>query len=95
MVDWYLGLELTKDPDSTLDYVWDFSNWLASGDTVSTHVVTAEAGITVDDSSNDTDSVTVWLSGGTDGEAYDVAVKITTTQNRIVERTISVAVAQQ
>jgi len=78
-----------KDPADVLDYKFDFASttnggnkadWLASGEVISSYVITAESGITLDsDSATDTNtSVTVWLSGGTDGETYTVACKITT-----------------
>jgi len=82
----------TKDPDAVLDYKFDWSSWLASGETISTRTVTPETGITVDSSSiTDTStSVTVWLSGGTVGNVYDVACLITTTASRTDERTIKI-----
>lgn len=92
MARWFSGISIIKDPDSVLDYKWDFNDadspWLATGDTIASHVVTADTGITVDASTNDDDSVTVWLSGGTAGTAYTVAVKITTNQGRTVERSV-------
>jgi hypothetical protein len=90
-----------KDPDAVLDYKFDWkastngtgsSDWLASGETISSHTITEDTGITVDSSSlTDTNtSVTVWLSGGTAGTDYDVACKITTSASRTDERTITI-----
>jgi hypothetical protein len=81
-----------KDPDAVLDYKFDWSDWLASGETISTATITEESGITVDsDSLTDTNtSVTVWLSGGTAGTMYDVACLITTSASRTDERTIKI-----
>lgn len=93
--------EIVKDPDAVLDYTFDWAadtngssdpdatDWLASGETISSAVVTVESGITKDsDSITDTNtSVTVWLSGGTAGTRYDVACKITTSASRTDERT--------
>jgi len=98
-----------KDPDATLDYKFDWagltngqtgatSDWL---DTVNSEIitaitVTAPAGITVDSSAitDSGTSVTVWLSGGTHGQIYDIACKITTNNStpRIDERTESLLV---
>ena len=92
-----------KDPDSVLDYKFDWkaltngtgaSDWLGSGETISSHTITADTGITVDSSAEtDTDtSVTVWLSGGTAGTSYNVACKIVTSGSRTDERTMVVMV---
>lgn len=75
----------TKDPDAVLDYSWDWSNWLEAGETIVTASVTAETGITKDSETNDTTSVTAWLSGGTAGESYTVTCRITT--NSVPART--------
>lgn len=83
-----------KDPDAVLDYQVDWSSWLAEGETLSDHTITADDGITVD-SSNITDSnttVTAWLSGGTAGRKYKVVYRITTTEGRTDDRTISLVV---
>ena len=74
-----------KDPDETLDYVFDWSSWIGS-DTISSYVIDEETGITLDSDSNDTDSVTVWLSGGVAGESYDVACEVTTWPVRLRRR---------
>ena len=94
-MDWFSGLTIEKDPDSVLDYLWDFSDWLASGDTVSSHVVEATSGITVESSVNDSTGVTVWLSGGTSGEAYTVTVRITTFQGRVLDRSVVFVVTEK
>lgn len=95
-----------KDPDAVLDYKFDWaaltnssgdSDWLESGETISTYTITAETGITVDsDSKTDTDtSVTVWLSGGTAGADYEVACEIVTSSSRTDERTIKIQVRER
>jgi len=95
--------KFVKDPNSVLDYVFDFAastngtgagDWLASGETISTKTVTADTGITVDSSSitDSNTSVTVWLSGGTAGTSYDVACKAVTSGSRTVERTMIIKV---
>ena len=83
-----LDNEKDKDTDAVLDYVFDWSNWLESGETISSHTITVESGITVDSSSESGGLVTVWLSGGTSGSNYTVACKIVTSASRTDERTI-------
>lgn len=93
----------TKDPNAVLDYKFDWkaltngsgaSNWLASGETISSRTVTVDSGLTKDsDSLTDTNtSVTVWLSGGTPGKKYKVACRIVTSAGRTDERTLVVTV---
>ena len=100
--------KFTKDPDAVLDYKFDWkpltngssggvSDWLASGETISTRTITASTGLTKDsDSLTDTNtSVTVWLSGGTAGEDYTVACEIVTSDSRTDERTMTVYVRER
>jgi len=95
-----------KDPNAVLDYKFDWkaktnlsgnTDWLESNETISSFTITAASGLTVDSSaSSDTNtSVTVWLSGGTDGTTYELACKIVTSLSRTDERTISIQVEER
>lgn len=84
-----------KDPDATLDFVFDWSDWLQSGETISSYIITTDSGITNEGDDESDGIVTVWLSGGTAGARYSVACKITTSLNRIDERTMLVWVAER
>ena len=84
-----------KDPSAVLDYVFDWMEWLATGETITDHTITADTGITVDSSTEDDGKVTVWLSGGTAGINYKVACKITTSAGRTDERTIWIKVVER
>jgi hypothetical protein len=92
-----------KDPDSVLDYKFDFAastngtgtgDWLASGETIASRTVTVDTGLTKDsDSITDSNtSVTVWLSGGAAGTEYNVACEVVTSASRTVERTMVIYV---
>ena len=81
---------MTKDPQAVLDYVFDWSDWLQDGETISSLVVTVGAGITKDSNSESAGIVTIWLSGGTHGSDYLVACKITTNLERTDERTMNI-----
>lgn len=85
-----------KDPDAVLDYALDWATqWLASGETITTSVWTVPTGIT-EDSDSFNDSVTkVWLSGGTAGTTYTIANKITTSAGRTDERSFDILVGQR
>jgi hypothetical protein len=75
-----------KDPDSVLDYFFDWSTWLSdNSDTLDTYSVTiAEGGaaLVVDDDSEADGVITVWLSGGTVDTRYLVRSRVTTTGGR-------------
>ncbi len=75
-----------KDPDATLDYVWDWTAWLADAETISTVTWLVPDGIDEDSTSNTDTTATIWLSGGTLGSAYEITCRITTNQGRIDDR---------
>lgn len=82
-----------KDPDAVLDFAFDWNNaskgpWLQTGETISSHTITVETGLTKDSNSELDGIVTVWLSGGTAGEQYIVACKVTTSLGRTDERSV-------
>lgn len=81
----------TKDPNAVLDYKFDWSDWLATSETISSYVVTVESGLTKDSDSESSGMITIWLSGGTAYTAYTVACKITTNMSRTEERTILIS----
>ena len=88
-----------KDPSAVLDYPFNWnkasSPWLQSGETISSYVITVEAGLTEDSASENAGVVTVWLSGGTAGEIYDVACLINTSNGRTDERTIQISCVER
>lgn len=70
-----------KDPAEVLDYTWNPP--LDAGDTIASFTATVSTGTVIKDSAVNTDSaVTVWLSGGADGETSTVALTATTVGNR-------------
>ena len=96
---------ISKDPTGKLDFKFDWAaltnengdtDWLDTdnSETISSKTVTVPAGITkVSDALADTNtSVLVWLSGGTDGEDYEVACKIVTSDNREDTRRMNIQV---
>lgn len=83
---------MVKDSDAVLDFQFDWQDWLGPSESISSYVITASPGITVDSSTNTTSSVIVWLSGGTAGVPYSVACKMTTNQARTDERSLTIRV---
>jgi hypothetical protein len=70
-----------KDPAEVLDYTWQPP--LDTGDTIASHTATVGSGAIVKDSSSHSDtSVTMWASGGTDGENSTVTLSVVTTAGR-------------
>lgn len=91
-----MTVDFVKDPQAVLDYVFPWSVWLAEGEEITAHTVTASAGLTVDSSSVGVGGdVTVWLSGGTAGMCYSVACRITTNAGRTDERTMTILVQER
>jgi hypothetical protein len=81
-----------KDPDSTLDYTWDWTEWLGE-DVIDTAIFTAET-LTINLSTKTDKTATVWLSGGVPYKTYKVTCRITTPANRTEDRTVKVFCAQ-
>lgn len=80
-----------KDPSDILDYSIRWANFLDT-DTISTSSWTLESGITNDNDSNDTDSTTVWISGGSEGYTYTVTNRIVTAGGRTKEQSFKLKV---
>ena len=83
-----------KDPDSTLDYDFDWSAWLDVDETIVSHEIITDDSVTVDESSEDAGTVTVWLSGPQKGTRR-VTCRITTSQGRVDDRSITLHVTDR
>jgi len=84
-----------KDPQAVLDFGFNWSLWLATGETITASTWTVETGLTEDsDAKNDTQT-TVWLSGGTAGNIYKAVNKIVTSASRTDERTLEIRVVDR
>lgn len=88
-----------KQPAEVKDYDIDFSEWLPTGDTISTYeadvvciVGTDDDTLTVDSQSASSTTVKTWLSGGTDGCTYKVTVTVTTVGGRVDQSEFKVKV---
>ena len=83
---------ITKDPNATLDYGFDWTDWMQTSETISSVTWAIATGITKGSEVTGSYVAKVWLSGGTAGQRYTVACKITTNQSRIDERTMVIVV---
>lgn len=80
-----------KDPDEVLDYKIDWAERL-DGDTVSTSTWLVPVGVTKDSDTFTSSATIIWLSGGTDGEAYVLTNRITTAAGRTMDMSVKLKV---
>jgi hypothetical protein len=87
---------MLKDPDATLDFAVDWSDWLTGeGDTGASAVWIVPTGLTKVSESFVSGKHVVRLSGGTDGSDYSVTSRITTTGGEVDNRTLRITVRQR
>ena len=84
-----------KDPSAVLDYVFDWTEWLAAAETITSHTVTVPTGLTLESSTAASGIVTAWISGGTVGTTYRVECLIVTTAGRTDERSLWITVQER
>jgi len=82
---------MIKDPNATLDFKVDWSEWLDVGESVTAATWLVPSGLTEETSPpygqlTDATSSTIWLSGGEAGGAYLVTCRVTTSSDRIDDR---------
>ena len=98
-----MSTQFLKDAHADLDWVFNWNDttspWLATGETITTFTVTVPTGLTLGTGtkapSQSIGKVTYWVSGGTIGQSYRVACKITTSASRIDERTMRISVLER
>lgn len=92
---WTKNLELCKDPSDVLDYLLDYTQLLQS-DGIASITVTGE-NITIDSSSFSGKVVTIFVSGGNNGNIAVVTTKIVTTNvtPRTFERSFRVRIEEK
>jgi hypothetical protein len=94
---WPHRLSSPKDPDATLDYQVDWSDWLAPDESIAvSEWVVAGADIVSEESTAALS--TVWVKGGTVGQMISLTNRITTDNTpiaRVDDRTLLVKVAQR
>lgn len=83
----------TKDPDAVLDYLVDWTDWLA-GDTIVTSTWIVPTGITKDTDTKTATAARIWLSGGTAETVYLVTNRVVTAGGRTNDRTLDIYVSE-
>jgi len=88
--------QILKDPNASLDYRIDWSDWLGT-DTISTSTwtVSPAGGLTLGSSSVAAKTATTFLSGGTAGQVVRVTNRITTAIGRIDDRSFNVRLVER
>lgn len=88
---------IIKDPDATLDYGWDFTDVLDSGDTIQSVVFTPDSisGLSVVRQSINGSIAYVWLTGGNVGTTGSVVCEYTTAQGRTDDRTLYFKISER
>jgi hypothetical protein len=84
--------DFTKDPDATLDWHFDWFNWLQTSETITTSTYTVSPGLTIASTSNTTTNTTAWISGGQTSHVYTLTNRVVTNQGRTDERSIVIRV---
>jgi hypothetical protein len=82
----------TKDPNEVLDYQIDWSEVLDVDSITSSTWINIATGITIVATANTSTRTVVWLSGGSDGGAYKMTNRVTTSAGRIMDQTIRIEV---
>ena len=85
-----------RDVDSVVDYTIDWSDCLASGESISSSSWTASpTSLTVDSSSETTTTATAVVSAGSAGVVYRLTNEITTDQARTIQRSVVIRVEER
>lgn len=82
-----------KDPTSVQSFSIDWSPWLGVDTIASSSWEASDPGITIDHDDKTNTSTTVWLTGGTAGQYYDLHNTVLTAGGRTDKRTIRIYVA--
>lgn len=92
-------MEYELDPDEHLDYFWDWSLFLGTTETITSHSFSVDPplGVIIDqDAVNQTGKVVVaWLSNGVEATLVDVTCHIVTSEGRESDQTMKVWVKQR
>ena len=78
-----------KDPNATLDYQIDWSDWLNDDIIIGSTWITEDGLTKVSDSFVDT-VTTVWFSGGIAASRYESTNRIITANGRVDDRTLRI-----
>lgn len=86
---------IDRDPNTTLRYGFDVRDRLASGDSVVSCSISAQAGVTADQPTFAGTAVQCRVTGGTVGQAASVTLRWSTAQGDTDEQTINFRMVQR
>lgn len=92
---WPYRHTVSKDPDSVLDYQFDFSAWLGDGESIVDADWIVDGGLAVEHSAFTATTATVWLSGGTLSTIATATCRITTDsvpESRVDDHTLKLMI---
>lgn len=84
-----------KDPDATLDWIFDWTLWLGDFETIIDAQFIVDPGIVVNSSSHTQRTATVWLAGGNESQVYRITNRITTSDGRTDDRSFTLRCTQR
>ncbi len=87
-----------KDPNATLDYVFDWQDWLTPlGVSIASVAWVLSSGLTQVAVANTADTATIYVSGGTAGTNETITCRITTTgaTPRVEDRSVTLRIVQR
>lgn len=94
---WPYTVSVPKDPDATLDYTLDWSDWLTENESLA-GIDIEISGATLVQTQLTNLMATAWISGGSVGSAISLRYRITTDSspvNRVDDRTLLINVAER
>lgn len=84
------------DPDARLDYTWDWTAFLADGETIASAEIIPADGITASDTDHDEATVTTWITTTLPaGQTHEVVCHMTTSAGRIDDRKIKLTIRER
>ena len=83
------------DPDAELDYTFDWSEWLATGETITDSTVTVSTGLVLESVGESSTAITAWITTNATTGRRSVACRIETSAGRTDERTIQINVQER
>lgn len=83
-----------KDPDSTVDFKFDWSEHFADGDTIQSAEILPIEGLAFENVTISNNMVTFWCSGGVVGQRYLITCRVTTAAGRIEDYSFYLEIRQ-
>lgn len=85
-----------KDPNDILDYEINWASRLAEEDTITMSIWTISgSGLTKQSDSFEDTNTTIWLVGGTLGIKYTMTNRVTTTDGRTMDQSVTLKIKER